>query len=54
MNVKQVWSVYWSAAGATRQVTERLAEELAGALDCPKKTLDFTPPAARQQAYAFG
>ena len=44
MNVKQVWSVYWSAAGATRQVTERLAEELARALECPKKTLDFTPP----------
>ena len=54
MNVKQVWSVYWSAAGATRQVTEQLAGELAKALDCPKKTVNFTPPAARQQTYAFG
>ena len=54
MNVKQVWSVYWSAAGATRQVTERLAEELARALECPKKTLDFTPPAARQEVHSFG
>ena len=29
-------------------------EALAKALDCPKKTVDFTPPAARQEVHSFG
>lgn len=53
MEIKQVWSVYWSATGNTRKVAEEIAQELAKALDRPLKTLDFTSPRARETAMAF-
>ena len=54
MEIRQVRAVWWSATGNTRKVTERVAEELAGALGCPMSTVDFTPPQARQQILSFG
>lgn len=49
----QVWSVYWSATGNTRQTAEVIGGALAQALGCPWKTLDFTLPAARTGPLSF-
>ena len=49
----QVWSVYWSATGNTRQTAEVIGGALAQALGCPWKALDFTLPAARTGPLAF-
>lgn len=49
----QVWSVYWSATGNTRQTAEVIGGALAQALGCPWKALDFTLPAARTGPLSF-
>ena len=54
MEINQVWCVYWSATGNTRKAAEVIAGELSQTLNCPLKTLDFTPLQARQSAMAFG
>lgn len=49
----QVWSVYWSATGNTRQTAEVIGKELAQTLGCGWKALDFTLPADRTGALSF-
>ncbi|MEG1988005.1 MAG: ferredoxin, partial [Oscillibacter sp.] len=53
MRVKQVWAVYWSATGTTEAVVSRISDVLADCFDCPKRTVNFTLPAAREEAYSF-
>ena len=54
MNIKRVWSVYWSATGNTKTVVTAAAEGLAKKLDCPLSAIDFTLPAAREKGMEFG
>lgn len=53
MNIKQVWSVYWSATGNTRTVVEEIAKTLAEKMECPLRTIDFTPPSVRESGLSF-
>lgn len=53
MNMKQIWSVYWSATGNTKTVVNEVAGTLAEKLGCPLKTIDFTLPAAREAGLSF-
>lgn len=53
MEIKRVWAVYWSATGMTKKVVTTVAEQAASALHVPCETLDFTPPAVREQTHSF-
>lgn len=53
MEIKRVWAVYWSATGNTKKVAEAIAAALAENLNCPRDTVDFTLPAAREKEYSF-
>ena len=54
MEPKCVFAVYFSPAGSTKAVTERIAGTLAEAFKSERKTIDFTLPGAREQKYVFG
>lgn len=53
MEIKRVWSVYWSATGNTKKLVSAVAARAALELDVPCETVDFTLPAAQTEAYAF-
>ncbi|MEG1682935.1 MAG: EFR1 family ferrodoxin [Oscillospiraceae bacterium] len=53
MRIETVWAVYWSATGTTDTVVTHLAAAIAGELSCPCRMVDFTRPAAREEAIAF-
>ncbi len=54
MTIQQVWAVYFSGTGTTRQVVTALAGQLAQGLGVPCREFCFNPPAARQQRLDFG
>ena len=53
MEIKQVWSVYWSATGNTEKIVKETAGALAEQLSCSVKTIDFTPQEARKSGMSF-
>ena len=53
MEVKTVYTVYFSATGNTRKVVTTLANAIAQTLEIPLEVVDFTLPAAREGSYAF-
>ncbi len=53
MTIHSVAAVYFSATNTTKTVAERIAKHVAEKLGVPHRTVDFTLPAARQQAYRF-
>ncbi len=53
MELKKIYAVYFSAVGNTKKAVEMLAGKIAGELDVPWEAIDFTLPAAREQAYCF-
>lgn len=46
MEIKTVWSVYWSATGATGKTVSAMADAAAEALGATRKTWDWTLPTA--------
>lgn len=56
MQVKKIWSVYFSCTDTTKRMTSFLADRIGDALGVSvRETLDFTLPAARRESgYAFG
>ena len=53
MNIKKVCAVYFSPAGSTKDVVERISAKIAAALGVPFTSIDFTLPAARTEKYRF-
>ena len=53
MKIKKVNAVYFSPAGSTKDVAERIAAKIATALDVPFTGIDFTLPEARKEKYRF-
>ena len=53
MNVKNIWAVYFSATGTTKQVVTTLAKDVAAALKAEYKETSFNSPASRKQALEF-
>ena len=54
MQIKNIFSVYFSATGTTKTVVERLAQNMSASLGPVPQTRDFTLPQARTQQYTFG
>ncbi len=54
MEIKKVWSVWFSATGTTRKVVELLAKRLGEELDAPVEEYSFNLPAARENELTFG
>lgn len=53
MKIKSVCAVYFSPAGSTKSVAERIAGAVAAALEVPFRSIDFTLPSARTEKYRF-
>lgn len=53
MDVKRIWSVYWSATGNTDKTVNTLADAAAERLNVPVKRVNFTLPQARELVYSF-
>ncbi len=53
MDIKRVYALYFSPAGATRRLTTTLAAALAESFGAPMDTVDITLPAAREETHAF-
>lgn len=53
MPIKQIWGMYWSAAGTTETIVRTAAREIGERLGAPVQYYDFTEPAARERAPAF-
>ena len=53
MKISKVYAVYFSPAGSTKDVAERIAAKIASALDVPFSGIDFTLPEARKEKYRF-
>lgn len=53
MKIDKVWAVYFSPVGNTERAALLLAEEVALKLNVPVAKLDYTLPAARQEAHSF-
>jgi ferredoxin/flavodoxin len=53
VEVKTVWTVYFSATGTTQKVVTRVAEAIAGALGVERQTYDCTLFGARDHTPAF-
>jgi len=53
MKINKIYAVYWSASGNTKKIAEKVAEGFAAITGCPKETIDFTLPAAREKNYEF-
>ena len=53
MKIKKVYAVYFSPAGSTKDVAERIATKIASALDIPFTGIDFTLPEGRKEKYRF-
>ena len=54
MNINKIWSVYFSGTGTTKKIVETVADKICGDLNISKEILDFTLPAQRENAKAFG
>ncbi len=54
MEIKKVWSVWFSATGTTKKVTALLSEKLGEALGAGVEEYSFNLPAARERELAFG
>lgn len=53
MNIRKVYALYFSPAGATRRLTVTLANALAESFSVPMEVADVTLPAAREERRAF-
>ena len=53
MKISKVYAVYFSPAGSTKDVAERIAAKIASALDVPFSGIDFTLPEGRKEKYRF-
>ena len=53
MKIRKVSAVYFSPAGSTKNVTERIGSAIAAALGVPFAAVDFTLPEARKEKYSF-
>ncbi len=53
MNVKRVYALYFSPAGATRSLTVTLANALAESFGVPMEVVDITFPPAREETQSF-
>ena len=53
LNIQQVYAVYFSPTGHTKNLVCRLAADLAKALQVPLKTVSFDLPAEREGRIAF-
>ena len=54
MQPQKVWAVYFSGTGTTEKTVRRIASSLAAAFSAPLEAVDFTAPAVRKEALAFG
>lgn len=54
MEIKKVWSVWFSATGTTKKVASLLSEKLAEALGAETEEVSFNLPAAREKDLFFG
>ena len=54
MNIKTVWSVYFSATGTTEKVVGAAAKAVAEGLGAQQQKYCFNLPAAREQELTFG
>ena len=54
MEIKTVWSVWFSATGTTKKVVSRTAELIAQDLGVPCREFSFNLPASREAELAFG
>ncbi len=54
MQMKKVWSVYFSPCGSVKQIACYIAGRAAEKLGLETATLDYTLPAARERSYSFG
>ena len=54
MEVKKVWSFYFSPAGTTQKTVCTIAEELANQLSADYEQISFTKFAERSKTYCFG
>ena len=53
MKISKVYAVYFSPAGSTKDVAERIAAKIASALNVPFTGIDFTLPEGRKEKYRF-
>jgi ferredoxin len=54
MELKKVWTLYYSATGNTDKVANTIGEELASRLGLPLERIGFTKPEERARDYHFG
>ena len=54
MEIKTVWSVWFSATGTTKKVVTAVADAMAADLGLPRKDFSFNLPAARGDNLTFG
>lgn len=54
MEIKAVWSVWFSGTGTTQKVATALSRDIAEGLGAPWKEFSFNLPAARREALSFG
>lgn len=54
MKLEKIWAVYFSGTGTTRRTVERIAGGIASRLNLPAESVDFSPPAVRQETLGFG
>ncbi len=53
MKINRVYALYFSPAGATRQLATKLAKALADCCEAPMEVIDITKPADREETHAF-
>ena len=54
MEIKTVWSVWFSATGTTKKVVTAVADAMAADLGLPRKDFSFNLPADRADGLSFG
>lgn len=53
MKIERIWKVYFSPAGSTRSIMNRLADKIGKALELTVHTHDYTLPTHREQKIEF-
>ena len=53
MDVKKVWTLYFSATGNTDKTANTIADALARRLEVPAERVSFTRPGEREKEYSF-
>lgn len=53
MDMRQVYGVYISPCGSTKQIVRQIAEAAGNAWGCPAAEIDLTRPESRKKHYAF-